>query len=72
VATFGPVDPKPSSNTYGYITTTPKPGWAVSTTVVVAAAVVVVVVVVAVKVVVVVVVVTLIDVLGSVYMIYIF
>lgn len=30
VATFGPVDPKPSSATWGYITTTPKPNWAVS------------------------------------------
>lgn len=29
VATFGPVDPKKSSPTYGYITTTPKPNWAV-------------------------------------------
>jgi len=28
VASFGPVDPDPSSDTYGYITTTPKPGWA--------------------------------------------
>lgn len=27
VASFGPVDLDPSSNTYGYITTTPKPGW---------------------------------------------
>ncbi len=27
VASFGPVDPEPSSRTYGYITTTPKPGW---------------------------------------------
>jgi len=28
VASFGPVDPNPSSPTYGTITTTPKPGWA--------------------------------------------
>ena len=28
IASFGPVDINPSSNTYGYITTTPKPGWA--------------------------------------------
>lgn len=27
VATFGPVDLEPSSPTYGYITSTPKPGW---------------------------------------------
>lgn len=27
VATFGPVDLNPASPTYGYITTTPKPGW---------------------------------------------
>jgi fructokinase len=27
VATFGPVDCQPSSPTYGFITTTPKPGW---------------------------------------------
>jgi fructokinase len=27
IATFGPVDAKPSSATYGYITSTPKPGW---------------------------------------------
>lgn len=27
IATFGPVDLEPSSPTYGYITTTPKPGW---------------------------------------------
>lgn len=27
VATFGPVDLDPTSTTYGYITTTPKPGW---------------------------------------------
>ena len=27
VATFGPVDLDPASPTYGYITTTPKPGW---------------------------------------------
>jgi fructokinase len=28
VGSFGPVDPNPRSATYGYITTTPKPGWA--------------------------------------------
>lgn len=28
VASFGPVDPRPGSPTYGYITTTPKVGWA--------------------------------------------
>lgn len=28
IASFGPVDPNPGSPTYGYITTTPKPGWA--------------------------------------------
>lgn len=28
IASFGPVDPNPSSSTFGYITTTPKPGWA--------------------------------------------
>ncbi len=28
IGSFGPVDPDPSSPTYGYITTTPKPGWA--------------------------------------------
>jgi len=28
VASFGPIDPDPTSPTYGYITTTPKPGWA--------------------------------------------
>jgi len=28
IASFGPVDPKPGSETYGFITTTPKPGWA--------------------------------------------
>lgn len=27
IATFGPVDPKLTSPTYGHITTTPKPGW---------------------------------------------
>jgi fructokinase len=27
VATFGPVDANPSSEFYGYITSTPKPGW---------------------------------------------
>ncbi|MEM7130104.1 MAG: ROK family protein [Chloroflexota bacterium] len=28
VASFGPIDPEPSSPTFGYITTTPKPNWA--------------------------------------------
>lgn len=28
IASFGPVDPDARSATYGYITTTPKPGWA--------------------------------------------
>ncbi len=28
IACFGPLDPNPGSATYGYITTTPKPGWA--------------------------------------------
>ena len=28
VAAFGPLNPEPTSSTYGYITTTPKPGWA--------------------------------------------
>ncbi len=28
IASFGPVDPNPQSATYGYITSTPKPGWA--------------------------------------------
>lgn len=28
VASFGPLDPDPQSPTFGYITTTPKPGWA--------------------------------------------
>jgi fructokinase len=28
VASFGPLDPTPASPTFGYITTTPKPGWA--------------------------------------------
>jgi fructokinase len=28
IGSFGPVDPKPSSATWGFITTTPKPGWA--------------------------------------------
>lgn len=27
VASFGPIDGKPTSKTYGYITSTPKPGW---------------------------------------------
>jgi len=28
VACFGPIDPEPTSSSFGYITTTPKPGWA--------------------------------------------
>jgi fructokinase len=28
IASFGPVDLSPTSSTYGYITSTPKPGWA--------------------------------------------
>ena len=28
IASFGPVDPNPTSPTFGYITSTPKPGWA--------------------------------------------
>ncbi len=28
IAAFGPLDPDPGSKTWGYITTTPKPGWA--------------------------------------------
>ena len=28
VACFGPLDPNPASPTFGYVTTTPKPGWA--------------------------------------------
>ena len=28
IGAFGPVDPDPASPTYGYITSTPKPGWA--------------------------------------------
>ena len=27
IAAFGPVDPNPASDRFGYITTTPKPGW---------------------------------------------
>ncbi len=27
IGSFGPIDPNPSSPTYGYITTTPKPNW---------------------------------------------
>ncbi|HQE76675.1 MAG TPA: ROK family protein, partial [Candidatus Hydrogenedentes bacterium] len=27
ISSFGPVDPHPESPTWGYITTTPKPGW---------------------------------------------
>jgi fructokinase len=27
IASFGPIDAKPTSSTYGYITSTPKPGW---------------------------------------------
>jgi fructokinase len=28
IACFGPLDPDPKSDTFGYVTTTPKPGWA--------------------------------------------
>ena len=28
IACFGPIDPQPSSPSFGYITSTPKPGWA--------------------------------------------
>jgi len=28
IASFGPIDPDPSSRTFGFVTTTPKPGWA--------------------------------------------
>ncbi|MCP5096218.1 MAG: ROK family protein [Chloroflexi bacterium] len=28
IGSFGPIDPNPNSPTYGYVTTTPKPGWA--------------------------------------------
>lgn len=28
IASFGPLDPRPDSPTFGFITTTPKPGWA--------------------------------------------
>ncbi len=28
IASFGPIDPDPSSERFGYVTTTPKPGWA--------------------------------------------
>lgn len=28
IASFGPIDPRPQSPTFGYITSTPKPGWA--------------------------------------------
>ena len=28
IASFGPIDPDPRSPSYGYVTTTPKPGWA--------------------------------------------
>ncbi|MGC9522067.1 MAG: ROK family protein [Anaerolineae bacterium] len=28
IACFGPLDPDPRSDTFGYVTTTPKPGWA--------------------------------------------
>lgn len=28
IASFGPLDPNPASPTFGYITSTPKPGWA--------------------------------------------
>jgi fructokinase len=27
IGTFGPIDVDPASSTYGYVTTTPKPGW---------------------------------------------
>lgn len=27
IGSFGPIDPDPESPTYGYVTTTPKPGW---------------------------------------------
>ena len=27
IASFGPIDPNPQSPTFGYITSTPKPGW---------------------------------------------
>ena len=27
IASFGPIDPTPGSRTFGFITTTPKPGW---------------------------------------------
>jgi fructokinase len=27
IASFGPIDPRPGSKTFGYITTTPKVGW---------------------------------------------
>lgn len=27
IASFGPVDPRPGSKTFGYVTSTPKPGW---------------------------------------------
>lgn len=28
IASFGPIDPNPQSPTFGYVTSTPKPGWA--------------------------------------------
>jgi fructokinase len=28
IASFGPLDPRPGSPSYGFVTTTPKPGWA--------------------------------------------
>ena len=28
IASFGPIDPDPSSATFGHVTNTPKPGWA--------------------------------------------
>jgi len=28
IASFGPIDPNPDSKQFGYVTTTPKPGWA--------------------------------------------
>ena len=27
IGSFGPIDPHPASPTWGYVTTTPKPGW---------------------------------------------
>src|SRR5437763_17217343 len=28
IASFGPLDPRPNSTSFGFITSTPKPGWA--------------------------------------------